>query len=740
MRNLLHNFRSLLALMTLAAGLMSPRPAIADVYVVTTTADSGAGSLRDAITQANFQAGADSISFSIPGSGIQTIQPLTPLPTITDALTIDGTTQSPASLTPSVELRGDLVSGNPGLSISASNTVIRGLIINRFPNHGIEIVGGSQNTIIFNWIGTDQSGLAAGRNAGYGILLSNSAASNRIGGSSAAERNVISANGLYGIGIAASAGSSNQISGNYIGTDFPGTADLGNDYGGIELLSSRNIIGGTSAGQGNVITGRGSLFTPVSRIFIQNSDENEIYGNFIGTDAAGNRSLCLLDDGLGHYGDGISIYDGKNNTIGKPGAGNVISGNGAAIRLQTEFFGDNPGTTGNKIQSNLIGTNATGTAGVPNDNAILLYGILNPTADNLIGGVNTPGVFYGNVISGNGNSVGVGRAITMIGPEVQRNKIQGNYIGTAIDGSTPLGNSGPGILLDGSNNLIGGAGAGNILANSGETGITVMAGSGNRFSQNRIFGNAGLGIDEGPLSGANPVDPGDTDQGPNNYQNFPEFGVTIPRTGKIQVKGGLESTPSRLFTLEFYMNDAIDDSGYGEGQVYLGSQFVLTNEQGTGTFTAVLDGKLPEAGCITATATDETTGDTSEFSLSVQPTRDLKKGLKIVREPVVAIVEDVTTVSLPLYKPPPEKKTKTSSGVGTTAARKPKTVVEYQVTVTSPAGRTTQKVVSKKNIFTFKGLPAGTYQTSYVATLKQGKKVVARSKPSPAKGFVVSDS
>ncbi len=715
----------------------------ADNYVVTNTADSGAGSLRDAIEQANARLGADTITFSIPGSGPQLIRPSWPVPAITDPVTIDATTQSPGSAAPPVELRGDIVLGNPAFSIYTSNTTIKGFIINQFPNHGIEIIGGSNNTIAFNWIGIDQTGLAVGRNAGYGIIISGVSVENLIGGSQASDRNVISGNGLYGIGLRDADSARNRIQGNYIGTNHLGNADLGNESGGIEIFSSKNLIGGEAAGQGNVITGRGSRSFPVSRIYIQNADENEIYRNFIGTNAAGNASLCLIGatDAEGHYGDGIAIADGKNNIIGKPGAGNVISGNGLAIRMQTEIFGPVPGTTGNKIQSNFIGTNATGTAAVPNDNAINLAGILNDTADNIIGGINTPGAFFGNVISGNGNSTGIGRAITMIGPQVLRNKIQGNYIGTAIDGSTPLGNSGPGILLDGSNNEIGGPGAGNILAFSGETGITLLSGKGNRFSQNRIFGNAGLGIDEGPLSGANPVDPGDADEGPNNFQNFPEFAVTVPKAGKILIKGGLESTPSRMFTIEFFINDSIDDSGYGEGEDYLGSTLVTTDDQGKASFAIMFDATLSANGSITATAIDEVTDDTSEFSLSTQATQDLKKGLTIARAPVVAIVEDVTTVSLPFFKAPKVKKKKGSAAeyeVALAAGKKP-VVVQYQVMLTSLSNNTVQRLVTKKNILTFTSLPPGNYQTNYIATLTQGKKTVAKSKLSPSNNFTVPD-
>ena len=81
--------------------------AILATYSVTNTNDSGAGSLRQAILDANTNAGADTITFAI-GTGPQTISPLSPLPTITDPVTIDGTTQPGFSGSPIIEL------GRPG--------------------------------------------------------------------------------------------------------------------------------------------------------------------------------------------------------------------------------------------------------------------------------------------------------------------------------------------------------------------------------------------------------------------------------------------------------------------------------------------------------------------------------------------------------------------------------------------------------------------------------------------------
>src|SRR5207245_2771692 len=99
--------------------------------VVTNTNDSGPGSLRQAILDANANAGADMIAFNISGAGAHTIIPASALPTITDPVTIDGTTQPGFSGNPLIELNGSNAFGN-GFTINAGSSTVRGLIINRF--------------------------------------------------------------------------------------------------------------------------------------------------------------------------------------------------------------------------------------------------------------------------------------------------------------------------------------------------------------------------------------------------------------------------------------------------------------------------------------------------------------------------------------------------------------------------------------------------------------------------------
>ncbi len=107
------------------------------VYTVANIDDTGAGSLRQAILDANSNPGPDTIEFAI-GTGVQTIAPLSALPTITAAVTIDGTTQPGYAGTPIIEIRGDSAGGGiDGLTITGSDSIISGLVVNRFSTEAL---------------------------------------------------------------------------------------------------------------------------------------------------------------------------------------------------------------------------------------------------------------------------------------------------------------------------------------------------------------------------------------------------------------------------------------------------------------------------------------------------------------------------------------------------------------------------------------------------------------------------
>jgi parallel beta-helix repeat protein len=210
--------------------------------------------------------------------------------------------------------------------------------------YGVQIAGTSsnQNVIAGNYIGTDATGAAKLGNTRYGVYLA--AANNRIGGSAAGEGNVISGNGQGGIYLAGAGTTGNLIQGNRIGTNAAGTAALGNTSVGIDLRAPQTTIGGAAAGAGNLISGNRAAGI---QVFGADATLNQIQGNRIGTDVTG-----MVD--LGNSGAGVSIASGASgNAVGgtAAGAGNVIMGNTRGIIVA------GTGTLRNAIRQNAISQN-----------------------------------------------------------------------------------------------------------------------------------------------------------------------------------------------------------------------------------------------------------------------------------------------------------------------------------------------------------------------------------------------
>jgi CSLREA domain-containing protein len=537
----------------LVAGLIASTPAsaIATPFIVNTTADPGTPTtvgcdaaectLREAIEEANANNNAptiDTITFNISGNGPHTISPISELPEITEPLIIDGYSQTGASPNTlavgndavlKIELSGTSMPSIPAnslvsaLRITAASSTVKGLIISNWnQENGVFLEGGATgNKVEGNFIGTDASGInSLGNLAG---VISNGD-NNTIGGTTADKRNIISGNGA-GVQIG-SANEGNKVQGNYIGTNKDGTStpnNLGNNNGVVIIGSPNNTIGGTTTTARNIISGN---FVYGIQIFGDGATDNQVQGNYIGTDASGTQPL---GNGL----VGVAIQQGAaNNTIG--------------------------------------GTKATA----------------------------------GNIISNNGNS----------------------------SGADPNLNTLSGVEIQGSNDP--------------------MA-TGNRILSNSIYDNARLGIDlvyPTDPPGVTCNDDGDPDGGsppqpatfPNRLQNFPEITsakLTTKRIGghrrKVTIiKGTLNSTPStatttQTFTLQFFGSPEADGtpstcgpSGFGtgkfgEGKMFLGQKSVKTDSSGNATFTFSTKKKVPKGQVVTATATNQTTGDTSEFSEAV---------------------------------------------------------------------------------------------------------------------------
>ncbi len=318
-------------------------------FLVTNTNDDGDGSLRAAMDRANFQPNIDAstpdtIKFDIPGAGPHTISVLTKLPSIIEAVVIDGTTEPDADCTSwpptlAVEVRGGSNSfffSGFSFRSGTDGSTIRGLVINSFRGFGIRIYNSDDNTIECNFIGTDVSGTQALPNLDDGIEISNSFR-NTVGGLAENQRNLLSGNGRWGIGLLG--GGEHQVLGNYVGTDVSGASPLGNGAEGIILgESSNNIIGGVESGSGNIIAYNGQdgiYITTEGGIAINNA----LLGNSIFNNGGLGINLEAEDDPspgvtLNDPGDGDS---GPNNHQNFPLITEVAA-NGSTVSISGFFF------------------------------------------------------------------------------------------------------------------------------------------------------------------------------------------------------------------------------------------------------------------------------------------------------------------------------------------------------------------------------------------------------------------
>jgi CSLREA domain-containing protein len=624
----------------------------ADLVIDGACADAfGTCSLRAAIQEANATVGLDAVQFTIPGAGVPVITflNLASLPTITQPITIDGTTQ-PAGM---VGLNG------AGLRITGGGSLIRGLAIyNRGGGFGvgaITLATNGGNVIEGNYLGLDASGATYALQFFAGVYIANSS-NNIIGGTTAAARNVISNNASGGVYLdGANGAGQNQtlIQGNYIGTNITGTVDLGNALGpGITVFgttSANTTIGGAVTGAGNVISGNGSPGSQHAGIRINQAPGTLIQGNVIGLDATGTAALGNALDGItvefaaattiggttalarnvisgngkdgiqishnvvithvvqGNFvgtdatgttaipnlGHGIEIIGAGQHVIGgtAPGAGNVISGNGLDGMFFTNFT--NLRSTNSVVQGNLIGTNATGLTAIPNVNHGIEFGLADGT---LVGGT-VAGAR--NVISGNGRD-----GLHFVQTNLTR--IEGNYIGTDATGAGPLGNGIHGIMTGFANgDVIGGASAaaGNVIAFNAGDGVSsasVMMDA--AVLSNSIFSNSGLGIDRGDNGVSANVTTRDDNAPMVTSANTTPAGTTVSGTLRNASNGA-------VYTVQFFTSPACDASGAGEGQQFIGETTVTSAGANVAVpFNVLLNPPVAGGSVVTAVSVGPFTG------------------------------------------------------------------------------------------------------------------------------------
>jgi hypothetical protein len=474
----------------------------------------------------------------------------------------------------------------PNNTIGGTTTGARNVIsANAFNGIQLDAVGGSGNRILGNFIGTDATGTNALGNAGHGIQVN--AADNTIGGTDPGAGNVISANDPSGFGVVIGGASTTGtlIQGNLIGTDVTGTVALGNGFGvGIDDSASNNTVGGLAAEARNLISGNIN-----ANVLITNgASANLVAGNYIGTNVTGDTAL----DPNATTTAGIELFVAQNNTIGgtTAAARNVISGNAGHGLLLTS-------SANNLVLGNFIGTDATGTVALGNDGD----GIhLLEAADNTIGGA----AGAGNVISGNAEN-----GVLISYDAATGTSILGNFIGTDLTGSIPIGNALDGVRIAG-----GGTGGyrvgstdpaeSNTIAFNGGAGVTVDGSVGNPILVNSIFQNVGGGI---VLANG-----GNNDQAAPTLTNV----MVVSPISSTVIDFSLQSTPLSTFTILFFANPP--GTTDPQGQTFLGSTIVTTDSAGFVADRATLNAVVADGSLITATATNQSTEDSSAFSNAVE--------------------------------------------------------------------------------------------------------------------------
>jgi hypothetical protein len=517
-----------------------PRTLLAD-FVVTTAADAGPGSLRQAILDANAAEGADRIYFRLPGAGVRTIAPKSPLPAAYVPVTIDATTQRGYVGSPLVEIDGAAAGASAdGLVLSYQPVpagaepprgpgAVRGFGVNRFGGNGIGVFA-DDVTVQACRVGVSAAGDVADPNGAAGVLVR--AVNTLIGGPSPFDANVLSGNagpGLHLDQVGPPDHANLLVQGNFIGTNRSGNAAIGNGAEGVLIEGQSPIgyneftLGGATPGQGNVISGNAASGVRVV------GGNGHIVANHIGTDLSGARALPNGASAGATHRDGITA-ESSNLTIGgfDPAEGNVISSNaGSGVSVS--------GGGGAWIYSNLVGTDVTGEIDLGNGgDGVRVTGGVASLYNNIVSGNAGDGVHLeqGGTLAGNKigtNAAGSkalgngGDGLDMFGPngwaDVISNVIsangghglrfggghtlfglmmRNNRVGTDVSGTRPLGNAGSGVYLTSRSFYVGGEGAnsGNVISANGGDGITVVGTAGQPDSfkaaiqSNRIGTNA----------------------------------------------------------------------------------------------------------------------------------------------------------------------------------------------------------------------------------------------------------
>lgn len=589
---------------------------------VTSIADTDTlGTLRHAINHANATPGDDAITFAIPGAGPHTIALATALPTIADAgISIDGTTQPGAAcgqLTTGtahalrIRLDGQGTAGNL-LSVTGAGVVLKGLSVGNATGKGFFLRSGADGgRVECSYWGVAPDGMTA-TPLGTGDTTSGTSHVDAASGA-VVVNNLFSGNADDAVdrGLVVSNVDGATVRGNIFGLAADGMTLLPNGSTGLYLNDSTGVtIGGTTPETRNILSGNG--------------------GN--GIQMAGlNSGIALRGNLIGLARDGTTARGNEKRGVLVAGtlSSSVLDGNTVSANAQWgAAFGPGTSVTDLAIANNRFGTDATGMLARGN------------TLDGLhfhLDAGTSPGLtITDNVISANG---GAGLVLQ----DVTEAMVQGNLIGVGADGTTPLGGTGHGVLLDDTSTgiVLGGTGAGtgNTVAHNGGRGIVVSGAAHAALLRNSIHSNGGPGIDLGG-DGVTANDAGDGDAGPNERLNHPVIDAFEgDGSGAVSYAITLD-VPAHGpgYRVAFFTTDA-PDATHGEGQIFLGAVDVAGPGTHAGGFTAAAPVAVGRS--ISATTTRRTAGGfdiTSEFSANA--TSRTANPAQLVAAKSVAVVDD----------------------------------------------------------------------------------------------------
>ena len=558
---------------------LEPRRLLA-VFTVTSAADAGPGTLRQAIVDANAAGGADEIHFDVAGpagAGPRRIAPASALPVVTERLTLDGTTQPLYSGTPLIELvAGPGAAGDfDGLvfeGAAADGSVVRGLAVGGFAN-GVVLgtaAGPVDGTVLAgSYVGLDASGEPAPNRTGVTVH----GESNLIGGVGPGDRNVISANLEDGVRVVAGVG--NHLQGNLIGTDVTGTGARGNEIG-VSDGALNTVVGGEDVAARNVVSGNRTAGVHARISFVPHEwYSTRLRNDFVGTDVTGKKPV---PNGVGVMTDHYGAFLTGSVISGNTGAGVLVrSSAGTRFDADVHFF------------DTRVGTDVSGSSPLPNGGA---------------------------------------------GVEVHEGYV--NFLD-----SNSSHNAGPGILIVGG--AVGFLGSKAVASHNGGPGVRVVGGRFNMGANGRISHNAGAGVATKPPAGAAPplltgnfagihsngglaIDLGEDGPTPNdpggqgdaNFQNAPVLTrarITYSSSGaKLHVSGTFDVAPGPLYDLEFYASASPDAHGRGQSEQYLSWKDALP----AGPFEFSNESNVPgRAVYLSAYARDQLVTRVSEFSNAV---------------------------------------------------------------------------------------------------------------------------